>query len=147
MHFQNLLESHLEGVGLAEAEGRLPALAALNRWKQPGEVFVCTWLAAQCRDPSFLEQVLACVRTQPDSLLRGMISGLAWLPDEALASNVARWTAPEAEPVAAAAALRACSRRLVAVRRRSSRHGSARHWLVPRAGDAPRTASEQTREV
>ena len=42
--FNSRLDAHLEGLEVAGAEGVQPAFAALERWKKPGEAFVCTWL-------------------------------------------------------------------------------------------------------
>jgi hypothetical protein len=43
--FSDLLDAHLEGVLVAGSAGWAPTLDALERWKQPGEAFVCTYAA------------------------------------------------------------------------------------------------------
>ncbi|WP_375591799.1 hypothetical protein [Chitiniphilus eburneus] len=81
-HFNRLLDAHLEGLLIAEEHGVAPALKALERWGQPGEAFVAAWLGLQWRqrDEAAVAAVLARVATAPESLMRGLISAVAWLP-------------------------------------------------------------------
>ena len=43
-HFDRLLQAHLDGIEVAREVGWALALPALQRWRGPGEAFVCTWL-------------------------------------------------------------------------------------------------------
>jgi len=81
-HFNQVLDAHLEGLLVAGAEGIAPALNALKRWKGPAEAFACAWLAIQVNDADANAALLAQVRKQPDTLLRGLTSALAWAPRE-----------------------------------------------------------------
>ena len=74
--FSNRLEAHLEGLEVARAEGVQPAFAALERWKKPGEAFVCTRLVSQHPDGASLGRLASHLEAQPDTLLRGAISSL-----------------------------------------------------------------------
>ncbi|GAA5787057.1 hypothetical protein [Chitiniphilus shinanonensis] len=81
-HFNRLLDAHLEGLLVAEEHGVAPALKALERWGQPGEAFVAAWLGLQWRhrDPAAIEALLGRISAAPESLMRGLISAVAWLP-------------------------------------------------------------------
>lgn len=106
-HFQGILEAHLEGLEVAGAEGWLPALSALEKWKKPGEAFACTWLAVLHPAEGAVEALLGHVSRRPDSLLRGVVSGLAWAPTAARKATITSWLADDVQPVAQVAALRA----------------------------------------
>lgn len=105
-HFNRLQDAHLSGLRVAGDNGWLPALHALERWRKPGEAFVCTLLAMRPVDHLRLNSILAVVRQRPDELLRGLVSALAWEGDQS--DEVIRiWSSPNADPVAQVAALRA----------------------------------------
>ncbi|MET2526214.1 HEAT repeat domain-containing protein [Ralstonia pseudosolanacearum] len=105
--FNSRLDAHLEGLAIAGAEGVRPAFAALERWKKPGEAFVCTWLVAQHPDEEVVATLAAYLENQPDVLLRGAISALAWLPQTAAHALIERWGQPQASAVLQVVALRA----------------------------------------
>ncbi|UXY13677.1 hypothetical protein N8I74_10110 [Chitiniphilus purpureus] len=90
-HFNRLLDAHLEGLLVAEEHGVAPALKALARWGQPGEAFVAAWLGLQCkhRDEAAIDAVLAHIAAAPESLMRGLISAVAWLPAAAQSGALA----------------------------------------------------------
>ncbi len=105
--FSHLLSAHLEGVEVAGAQGWEPALAALDRWKQPGEAFVCAHVALQCGDAVQLDALLEHVRASPDNLLRGVISALTWVPRAHALDIIRCWTGAGSETITQVAALRA----------------------------------------
>jgi uncharacterized protein (TIGR02270 family) len=105
--FNERLDAHLEGLAIAGPAGIQPAFAALERWKKPGETFVCTWLASQHPEDEALKVLTGYVEKQPDTLLRGAISALAWLPRDVSAPMINRWTGSEADIPAQVIALRA----------------------------------------
>ncbi|WP_354684934.1 HEAT repeat domain-containing protein [Cupriavidus necator] len=104
--FNDRLDAHLEGLSVAGAEGIRPALAALERWQKSGEAFVCTWLAGQYPDGDLQETLESYLERLPDSLLRGAISALAWLPPEIAQPALHRWSRPQASAPLQVAALR-----------------------------------------
>lgn len=105
-HFNQLLKAHLEGLQVAGPEGQYAALAALKRWKGAAETFIVTWLLAQTHDTAAMTEHFAQLSKHADTLLRGVISALAWAPR----SNALRWlrrlAAEGASEVAQVAALR-----------------------------------------
>ncbi len=105
--FNSRLDAHLEGVAIAGAEGVRPAFAALERWKKPGEAFVCTWLVGQHPDEEAVATLAAYLENQPDILLRGAISALAWLPQAVARPLIERWSQPQASAALQVVALRA----------------------------------------
>jgi hypothetical protein len=105
-HFEQLLDAHLEGLQVAGPPAAERAWAALARWRKPGEAFVCTWLAARLDDVPLLGQVMGLVGKQPDLLLRGAISAIGWLPQHIALALIRHWSAADAAPVHAVAALR-----------------------------------------
>ncbi len=108
-HFNGLLDAHLDGLVVAGSQGWQPAMAALTRWKKPGEAFVCTWLAAQGTGRQRLDEVLEVAKVSPQNVLRGMISALAWLPPGCAAPVIGQWGHATMVPVAQVAALRAAA--------------------------------------
>ncbi len=106
-HFDRLLESHLDGLEVAAAEGWTIAWRALERWHKPGEAFACTWLALRTGDQQRLDAVLAAAARHPDQLLRGIISALASSPCTRSLAVVRQWSSPQAAAPAQVAALRA----------------------------------------
>ena len=109
--FNSRLDAHLEGLEVAGAEGLQPAFAGLERWKKPGEAFVCTWLVSQHPDEASLGRLASHLEVQPDTLLRGAISALAWLPERAAHPLIERWSQPQASAALQVAALRATALR------------------------------------
>lgn len=105
--FSQLLAAHLEGLAVAGSDGWAPALAALERWKQPGEAFVCAHLALKAGDAAQLEQLLAQVRARPHELLRGVISAFGWVPHARALDIIHTWSAASSDAVLQTAALRA----------------------------------------
>ncbi|WP_431261969.1 HEAT repeat domain-containing protein [Roseateles chitinivorans] len=107
-HFAETLALHLEGLGLADADGRDVALQSLQRWRKPGEVFAALHAALTLppgpEQTQAVQAVFAVVTPSPDSLLRGAISALAW----AEPAHAAPWLAQalQAEAVSRVAALR-----------------------------------------
>lgn len=101
-YFRGLLEANLEGLQIAQAVGEQCALAALKTWKQPGEMFVATHLAAlalaQGR-PELMAQVEAVLIEETDSVMRGAISALALLPEQARDGLIDRWNHADTDPV------------------------------------------------
>ncbi|WP_431257449.1 HEAT repeat domain-containing protein [Roseateles chitinivorans] len=81
-HFAELLTLHLEGLGLAGAQGRDVSLESLQRWRKPGEAFAALHaalaVAPGAEQTRAVQRVFATVTRAPDSLLRGAISALAW---------------------------------------------------------------------
>jgi hypothetical protein len=105
--FSDLLDAHLEGVLVAGSAGWPPTLGALERWKQPGEAFVCAYAALHRGDMAQLDALLEIVRARPDELLRGVISALAWVPQASALAFVSHWTQGDSDSVMQVAALRA----------------------------------------
>ena len=111
-HFQVMLDAHLEGLSVAGTEGWAHAFAALEKWKKPGEAFVCTWLAVQIDEPQNDEPqktnaLLTFIRGNPEGLLRGAIAALAWSPASKRNARIAEWLSDESDAVVQVAALRA----------------------------------------
>ncbi|MGC5910619.1 HEAT repeat domain-containing protein [Ralstonia solanacearum] len=105
--FNSRLDAHLEGLAIAGAEGVRPAFAALERWKKSGEAFVCTWLVGQHPDEEVVATLAAYLESQPDILLRGAISALAWLPQAVAHPLIERWSQPQLSAALQVVALRA----------------------------------------
>ncbi|WP_343637034.1 hypothetical protein [Roseateles sp.] len=113
IHFQRLLEAHLEGLRVAGIDGMPLTQEALVRWRKPGEAFAACAAAlsisggAEARAYA-LEPLLRTIRQLPDVLLRGFISALAWT-DAAQVEPWLRGALVSDDPVLRVAALRACS--------------------------------------
>ena len=105
--FSELLAAHLEGLSVAGSDGWPPTLAALERWKQPGEAFVCAWLALKTGDAAKLDRLLTQVRARPDELLRGVISAFGWAPHTQALDIIHTWSGPTSDPILQTVALRA----------------------------------------
>lgn len=83
LEFDRLLDAHLDGLRVAGEPGWDIALAQLQRWQHAPEVFVCAVLALEHGDPgSRLAAVWAVVEKNPNRMLRGLISALAWVSSE-----------------------------------------------------------------
>ena len=106
-HFDQLLEAHLEGLVVAGPDAVEPALKALDRWRKPGEAFVCMWLLAHHPDESSISAFTGKLKSAPDTLLRGAISAMARLPSALAEPLLKRWFSTEAHPVEQVLALRA----------------------------------------
>lgn len=106
-HFSVLLATHLEGLALAGAEGARVALAALERWNKPGEAFVAMWASLVADDDSTQQRVMQRVCRQPDLLLRGVISALAWAAHTPRARDWLMELPPGGDPAYQVAGLRA----------------------------------------
>jgi uncharacterized protein (TIGR02270 family) len=109
--FNERLEAHLEGLTIAGAEGIDLAFAELDRWRKPGETFVCTWLASFLADEAALDRLTGHLVQQPDALLRGAISAIARLPEASAQALINRWSQADAIPPLQVAALRAVALR------------------------------------
>ena len=107
--FSYLLAAHLEGIEVAGDAGWQPSLAALQKWKQTGEAFVCAYTALQNNDPAQLDEVMQEVGARPDELLRSMISALAWVPRARALEAIANWSGGDSGAVKQVAALRAAA--------------------------------------
>ncbi len=115
-HFARLLAAHLEGLTVAGAAAWPDALAALQRWRKPGEAYVASHVALGLDEREALASVLTQVARQPDLLLRGLVSGLTAAPEAAVQRFCeAAWPliASDAKPdqVQLVAALRCCALR------------------------------------
>ena len=104
--FSHLLAAHLEGLEVAGSEGWTLALTSLERWKQPGETFVCAYLALLTGMETQLDSLLVQVRRNPEELLRGVISALACVPPSHALRVVQTWSGKADDPVLQTAALR-----------------------------------------
>lgn len=103
------LQAHLDGIEVAGVGAWPYAMAALERWKKPGEAFACAYVALVSGDTAKLEALVAQVQARPDELLRGVISALAWVPNHIARNAIGRWTEHDSRPVTVVAALRAFS--------------------------------------
>ena len=107
--FSLQMHAHLDGLHQAKREGWDCALEAFERWRQAGETFVITWLAAQVDHASLWEKVWPVVQANPDGLIRGAVSALAWLPTERSTSLMQRWCSRADSPIRTVVALRAAA--------------------------------------
>ncbi|ALV05355.1 HEAT repeat domain-containing protein [Roseateles depolymerans] len=107
--FSLQMHAHLDGLLQAKREGWDCALEAFERWRQAGETFVITWLAAQIDHGSLWEKVWPVVQANPDGLIRGAVSALAWLPTERATLLMRRWCAEAESPIRTVIALRAAA--------------------------------------
>lgn len=105
-HFERIRNAHLSGLEAAESIGLQSAMRALERWRKPGDVFVCTWTAIRQNNREVLYRISELVCKYPDTLIRGVISALATLPIEAQL-QLKEWSTEKASPIMQVAALRA----------------------------------------
>lgn len=115
--FNRYLHAHLEGLWLSAELGAQFAHSALQRWNGAGEVFVCAYLAAlndndhdddnAANSDAIRHALLAHVEQDPERMLRGLISALAWLPQERSVQWLIELSRHTASPCAQVAALRA----------------------------------------
>jgi hypothetical protein len=83
LEFDRLLDAHLDGLRVAGELGWETALVQLQRWERAPEAFVCSLLALEHSDPGRrLAQIWSVVQQNPERMLRGLISALAWVPAE-----------------------------------------------------------------
>ncbi|MBF5005299.1 hypothetical protein [Diaphorobacter caeni] len=79
--FDRILQAHLDGIEVSHSQGRREALQALQRWRGPGEMFVCASLAFR-RTPQeaskYWTEIASVLKTDPQRMLRGLISALLW---------------------------------------------------------------------
>ena len=105
--FTHLLAAHLEGIEVAGDAGWQPSLAALQKWKQTGEAFVCSYAALQNNNSVQLDAVIQEVNARPDELLRAVISAMAWVARPHVEPVISAWSTGQNDPVKQVAALRA----------------------------------------
>jgi hypothetical protein len=108
-HFNRLLDAHLEGLAVAGNEGIRHTQTALQRWKGPAEAFACTWLAVTLNETAAMEHVFSHLRKQPDTLLRGVVSALAWAPLASALPWITHLGATDGDVPAQVVALRAAA--------------------------------------
>lgn len=105
LEFDRLLDAHLDDLRVAGEPGWEIALAQLQRWQRAPEVFVCAVLALEHSDPGArLAAVWAAVEKQPNRMLRGLISALAWVPEELGLGWCRYWLSDERTPIPLAVA-------------------------------------------
>ena len=107
--FSQLLAAHLEGIDIAGDAGWQHSQAALQKWRQTGEAFVCAYAALQNNNASQLDAVTQEVNARPEELLRAVISALAWVAWPQAQPTLAAWSAGSAGSVMQVAALRAAA--------------------------------------
>ncbi|WP_341645996.1 HEAT repeat domain-containing protein [Thauera sp. SDU_THAU2] len=111
LHFDRLLQAHLDGITVAGDAGWTLAWDALVRWQGPGEVFVCAVLALhRGADSGRLDPTLEQVGHKPERMLRGLISALLWCDARHVVPVIDTWTAPDAPIIQQVAAWRAVAR-------------------------------------
>ncbi len=106
-HFNRLLEAHLDGLFVAGDEGAEIARRELTRWNGPGEFFVCAVNALESDDDERLRAIWPLLEQQPETLLRGLISALAWVDVQDSWPLICKWLEAEAHPPLRVAAWRA----------------------------------------
>lgn len=112
-HFDRLLQAHLDGIEVAREVGWALALQALRRWRGPGEAFVCTWLVLKhppAAAAEWWQAVAGVVASDPERMLRGIISALLWAESRQAAPWVDEMAQPNQAPPWQVAAWRALAR-------------------------------------
>lgn len=85
MHFDTLLNAHLDGLRMAGESGWELALKNLTRWRTNGESFTAYVLMLESNNAEKLTALWRLVKTCPDTTYSGLISALGWVkPDVAL---------------------------------------------------------------
>ncbi|UXH80627.1 hypothetical protein [Roseateles amylovorans] len=125
--FSLQMHAHLDGLLHARRDGWDFALDAFLRWRQTGETFVVSWLAAQVDHPSLWEKVWPVIQANPDGLIRGAVSALAWLPMDRSTALMQRWTSSDESVIRTVVALRAAA--LVDLPARALGIRSLESWL------------------
>lgn len=108
-HFNQLLDTHLEGALCAREAAWPVALGLAQRWRGAGEAFVVTRLALRWEDAAWLTQALQCAQADPERQLRGVISALAWQPDQFSLTAIVRLAHESNPPMMQVAGLRAAA--------------------------------------
>lgn len=91
-HFNRLLEAHLDGLFVAGDEGADIARQELTRWQGPGEFFVCAVNAMESDARTERMRALwPVLEADPERVLRGLISALAWVDIEGGWPFISRW--------------------------------------------------------
>lgn len=102
-----LLRAHLDGLIVADDTGWQIALQNLERWRGPGEAFVCAYLGLVAVDQTRMSCVTDLVVRAPARMLRGLISALAWAEPAASRPWIERLLEPAGAAALRVAALRA----------------------------------------
>jgi uncharacterized protein (TIGR02270 family) len=84
------IEAHIDGLRVAGEAGHAIALAQLDQYGGPGELFVVATLALESRDPTRLERALQFAESAPVSR-RGLFGALGWASRDALRGQVVAW--------------------------------------------------------
>lgn len=108
-HIENLLIAHLDGLLEAKELGWQEALASMQRWKSPGETFVCCVLALTHNSQERFEILWPLLEKNIAYCTRGFISALAWYSQrtEAAAPWLTHWLQTAESPLIKTVALRA----------------------------------------
>ncbi len=107
VRFNGLLQAHLDGLACAGDAAWPVATAALRRWRKPGEMFVCAYVAICAEKVSQLDELHQLVAVDPERLLRGVLSALTWAPHAKTGKAIAHWTMDTSPPPMVVASLRA----------------------------------------
>lgn len=103
---ENLLAAHLDGLAVAGLPGFLQSVATFDRWKKSGNLFTCVYLASKAGLSDQLDTLIERVQSQPDGLVRGLVSAMLHLPQDQAFALISAWSAMPAKPVQLVAALR-----------------------------------------
>jgi hypothetical protein len=110
LHFAKLLAAHLQGLTVAADMGCELSLAALRRWKKPGEAFAAMFVALSRTEPDLRAMVMQTVMLNSELMSRGVVAALAWAPEADAQRYVAEALASK-QPLELVVALRACALR------------------------------------
>lgn len=114
MHFDRLLNAHLDGLRVAGEAGWECAFKNLQRWKGAGEAFAAYVLAIESGDKMRLQALWGVVQKNPELMQDGLISALGWVAEETAVSWMDFWLPLANYPRLQQIALRAFAiRRLV----------------------------------
>jgi uncharacterized protein (TIGR02270 family) len=86
---ESRVSAHLDGLHVAAAEA-WPFCQAGLKLAETGEVFTATYVALDQANNEWLDQTLAVVADNPQTL-RGLVSALGWLPQQKLKGFVVNW--------------------------------------------------------
>lgn len=111
IHFDKLLEAHLDGIKIAGPTGWEIAVRALERWQKSGEAFACTWLALRSENTDMLAEVFKRISRRPDDLIRGAVSALAACSLSDFLATAQRLSGIDAAPPSQVVVLRAAALR------------------------------------
>ncbi|MFC4161899.1 HEAT repeat domain-containing protein [Chitinimonas lacunae] len=107
LHFDRLLQAHLDGIVVAGQEGWKLAFEELDRWKGASETFVCAYLALHDQDGERLRTVWGRVEADVGRNLRGLVSALNWVGADRALPWLERWVGADHNPALQVTALRA----------------------------------------